>query len=169
MSFYRMLEYSHMDIKVSEIITDHQVVFSENIGDRDINHYDLMEEIGFRIYPSLTSIEKRERRDENVHIFLNGFDAYINFPENGKISLPQYSMMIDSIKEISDYNREVPTTEKISIRINDPIRTMLIYDINELDEEILKEWKKYLRPTKEIDREEIVGEEYSSDISKKKS
>ena len=168
MDLYHVLKQCDMNsIKISEIITDHQATFFTNIGDRSITHYDLMKEIEFAMYPSLTKIEKEERRNENLHIFLIDLGAYISFPENGRMSLPQCSMMIDFIKEISKYNREVPSIKRIPISIDGPIRMSELYDISDLDEKTVKEWKKYLRSPKELDREEIIGEEYSSSMFKR--
>ena len=64
-------------IKISEVITDHQKAFSTNIGDKSIDHYDLIRETEWEMYPSLTPTEIIERREENAHIFLVGVGAYI--------------------------------------------------------------------------------------------
>ncbi len=165
MNLYRILKQSDISsLKISVVITDNQVAFSTNIGDRSITHYDLVKEIEMRMYPDLTNFEREEKRDENLHIFLMDLGAMISFPDNGKISSPQVSMMIDFIKDLSKYNREVPAPKRIPISIDGPVRIKDLFDISELDRKVLKEWKKYSRPSKELDKEEIIGDKYSNNI-----
>ena len=169
MNLYYTLKHSDLNsLKISEIITDNQSVINTNIGDSWITHYDLMKEMETGMYPSLTKEEKEEKRDENVHIFLMDLGAYIDFPDNGRISLPQISMVLDFIKELSKYNREVPDKKKIPIDINGYIKIHHIYDINEIGSEEAMVWHKHLRSSKENNHEIIIGEKYSGDETGKK-
>ena len=70
-------------------------------------------------------------------------------------------MMFDFMEELSEYNREIDPSKRIPMSIFGPVKMKNFYDIEELDETTLEEWNHYLRPFKELDREEIIGEVFT--------
>ena len=159
---YRILkQFDNQSVKMVEVITDYQLIMDTNIGKESKSHYELISDIEKKIYPSLTEMELAERENENAYIFLTDLGAIISFPENGRISLPQISFILDFMKEISKYNREVPERKKIPMDINGYGRIGSLYDINELDEKVAKEWSRHLRSLRIFEKEKIIGKKYS--------
>ncbi len=164
-SLYNILKHSDVNsLKVVGIITDHQIAFTTNLGKGDIKHYKLLSALEKEMYPFLTEMEINEKQNENAHIFFDFASAIINFPENARVSEEQISMIKNVIVELSRYNREVPSKKRIPISLKDYAKTGYIYDVKELDEEIIKDWKRHYRPSEELDSEEIIGKRYSNGI-----
>ncbi len=168
MELCNVLKHCDMNsIKISGIITDKQIILANNIGDRSLDHIDLIKEMEEYIYPYLSKREREMKRNENAHIFLLDLGAYLSFPDEGKISMPQVSMMIDFMTELSKYNRVVADNKKIPIAIYGPVKVKNFFDISELDKNVVSEWKDFYRSIRENDQELIVGDEYISDTDNK--
>ena len=148
-------------VKAVEVITDHQAIFRDN-RKGNYSHAGIVSDIEKDIYPQLTEMEIAEREDQNVYIFLSDDEAIIHFPYNGKVSYAQTYFIMDFIKDVTMYNREVSLKEKVPIGIDWSGKYFSIYDILEIDEKKAKIWNKLFRESYELDHEVIIGKTYSN-------
>lgn len=156
---YSLLKTSRDSIKAVEVITDHQAVFRSH-GGIYYSHYGIISSIEKEIYPSLLEMEIEERQQSNTYIFMSDYDAIVELPSDGNVSMAQLYFVLDFIKEVSKYNREVSSNQKIPIVI-DWYKKVKIFDILDINDKIVKEWKKHLRDPQKLSDEKIVGVLYS--------
>lgn len=169
LSPYELLKKSKGEsVKGVGVVTDQQGIFYSKLDSNDFKtHYGICKDIEKEIYPNLTRSEIEERINDNTYIFLTEYDAIIHFPENIQISLSQFYFILEFIKDISKYNREVD--EKIPITLHWYGKIIDLYDIYEISEEKAREWSKMIRPSHDLKDEKIIGKVYSSNHEKGKT
>jgi hypothetical protein len=147
------------DRKGLAVLTDEQYIFYGKNKNNDLIHYDIAMDIEAYIHPERPAFTFIEEDPNHTYIFLTEKSAIIEFPTSNQISLIQVKFLMDFLTELTKYNREVEEKYRIPFTMADwnEIQLRQMYDIEDIPEETIEAFQKWIIPTPSTKKERIIG------------